>query len=216
MFDQRSILWHRATMNVITLAQHKGGSGKTTAVVGLALAAKYARPNQQVVVVDLDRQRSATHWITEHKLPLELRHSVKDLPKGAFVVIDTPGLEPVLTAEGLRVADLVIVPLRASMLDWNVTRESTMKAVAGTNKPAAWLPSQVDLKRAADRALGTQTLPAAIAAGAAHDWPILPPVRTLATIADFLAGKAHNSAAADVFGELHRAVAKLLRRAGNA
>jgi hypothetical protein len=47
-------------LRVLALASQKGGSGKTTLAVHLAVA--LAAPGRSVVVVDTDPQRSATAW----------------------------------------------------------------------------------------------------------------------------------------------------------
>lgn len=197
-------------MPVITFAQQKGGTGKTTACLGLALACKLERPKADVHVVDLDRQQSASTWIKQHDLPLVARQSWEGLRGTELVFCDTPGLEPVTTAEGLRRADLVVVPLRASMLDWQVSL-MTIRAVLGAKKAAAWLPSQQDPRRAADRKLATETLPGAAAQKAIPDWPVLPGIRSLASVPEFLGGVSDVRAAED-FASAWHAAAKLLRR----
>jgi chromosome partitioning protein len=47
-------------METIAVISQKGGSGKTTTVINVAVAAQEA--GQSVLVIDLDPQASATHW----------------------------------------------------------------------------------------------------------------------------------------------------------
>ena len=49
-----------AFMKTLALISQKGGSGKTTIALNLAIAA--AGAGKQVVVIDLDPQRSAVRW----------------------------------------------------------------------------------------------------------------------------------------------------------
>ena len=48
-------------MQVVSVSNNKGGSGKTTTTVNLAAA--FAERGLRVLVVDLDPQGSATHWL---------------------------------------------------------------------------------------------------------------------------------------------------------
>ena len=47
-------------MPVITIAQSKGGAGKTT--LTLALASEYAAMGGSVIILDADRQKSMMNW----------------------------------------------------------------------------------------------------------------------------------------------------------
>lgn len=54
-----------ADVLTITLSNNKGGSAKTTTTVSLAAA--FAETGRRVLVVDLDPQASATHWLGGHE-----------------------------------------------------------------------------------------------------------------------------------------------------
>ena len=55
-------------MKAILIANPKGGSGKTT--LSTNIAGYLASRGQRVVIMDLDRHKSATHWLTTR--PFEL------------------------------------------------------------------------------------------------------------------------------------------------
>lgn len=171
---------------LVASVQLKGGSGKTTSVLGLALAALRAGA-RAVAVVDLDPQRSATTWIQRYRLPIDLLSQLpRNRQKHVTYFCDTPGLDAITTSAALKAADRLIVPLRASLLDFDAAVRM-VRAVVGVGKEAAWLPSQIDLRRANDKNLG-KSLEDAMAKDVIPRWPILPHVRSLAGIDGYLRG----------------------------
>ncbi len=115
--------------HVITIAQQKGGSGKTTLSINLAIEAVYR--GLKVAVVDTDPQGSLGRWfmtrLEHHDKPdLELStasawgvaYEVGKLTKNFdLVIIDTPPKADSDLRPALRVADLVVVPVAASHVD---------------------------------------------------------------------------------------------------
>jgi chromosome partitioning protein len=113
---------------VITVANQKGGSGKTT--VSMQLAGALTRNGYKVLVVDADRQNSAIRWssasdepfpaavvnLAEHKnLHSEIARLAKDYH---FVLVDCPpSADATATARVLPISTLVIVPLVPSPTD---------------------------------------------------------------------------------------------------
>ncbi len=55
-------------MRVILVANPKGGSGKTT--LSINLAGWLASQGRRVAMLDLDRQKSATHWLAARDMAL--------------------------------------------------------------------------------------------------------------------------------------------------
>ena len=149
-----------ASAHVVVLGNEKGGSGKSTTEMHVAVG-------QRVATIDLDsRQRSFTHYIENRRA--WARHAGIDLKvpvhfcvgRGAklkldeneaiefagfaeaiaaveqshdFVVVDTPGTDSYLTRLAHSMADTLITPLNDSFVDFDVlgTVDATTFAVTG-------------------------------------------------------------------------------------
>ena len=120
---------------VITISQQKGGSGKTTLAVHLALAfIKYH--NLKVAVIDTDPQGSLGKWFmirTEKKISNDnltfkttslwgAQYESKTLKKDHdIVIIDTPPKIESDARPSIESADLVLIPVAASHVDFWAT-----------------------------------------------------------------------------------------------
>ncbi len=120
---------------VITISQQKGGSGKTTLAVHLALAfIKYH--SLKVAVIDTDPQGSLGKWFmirTEKKVPNDnltfktaslwgAQYESKTLKKDHdIVIIDTPPKIESDARPSIESADLVLIPVAASHVDFWAT-----------------------------------------------------------------------------------------------
>ena len=120
---------------VITISQQKGGTGKTTLAVHLALAfIKYH--NLKVAIIDTDPQGSLGKWFmirTEKKLSNEnltfktaslwgAQYESKTLKKDHdIVIIDTPPKIESDARPSIESADLVLIPVAASHVDFWAT-----------------------------------------------------------------------------------------------
>ncbi|MEM1428864.1 MAG: ParA family partition ATPase [Pseudomonadota bacterium] len=133
---------------VITVAQQKGGSGKTTLAVHLAV--HFLRTGSSVAVLDTDPQGSLGRWFmtraerTDGAPEMEFStasawgvgYEVGKLSKEFdMVFVDTPPKADSDLRPALREADLVLVPVAASALDLWAT-ESVLDLVDRTRKPA--------------------------------------------------------------------------------
>lgn len=115
---------------IITVAQQKGGSGKTTLAVNLAVT--LLRRGHSVALLDTDPQGSLGRWFIER---LERKgeddglefstssawgasyESEKLKKRFDYVIIDTPPKIDSDLRPALRVADLVVVPVATSHVD---------------------------------------------------------------------------------------------------
>jgi chromosome partitioning protein len=120
-------------MKTIALLTEKGGGGKSTLAVHLAVCA--LKQGKAVAVIDLDPQASARQW-AERRTGDDLSvvsATAPELPRlledaraqGAdIVVIDTPGRTDVTTARVIESADLVLIPCRPSIYDLEASRKT--------------------------------------------------------------------------------------------
>jgi chromosome partitioning protein len=136
---------------VITVAQQKGGTGKTTLSANLATALAASR---KVALLDIDPQHSLTRWhalrpgaaaaltfsdVSGWRIAGEL-----DRLKAAhdFVVIDSPPQVDTDARLAIRAANLVLVPVQLSPPDiW--AAEGTLKLAAGEKRRAVMVLNRV-------------------------------------------------------------------------
>ncbi len=134
------------TGRVITLAQQKGGSGKTTLAVNLAVA--FAAAGHRVAAIDIDPQGSLGRWFMARAaagdpgigfatasawgVEYEARKLARDHD---VVIVDTPPKADSDLRPALRAADLVVVPVAASALDLWAT-EGVLDLARREGRPA--------------------------------------------------------------------------------
>jgi chromosome partitioning protein len=132
-------------MYTVALIAQKGGTGKTTIAIGLAVAAEQA--GKTALIVDLDPQSSACNWkdrrpdetpiVTDSQPPRLAGLLSTAREQGVdFVIIDTPARLEQSALAAAKCADLILIPCRASPEDLQ-TIPSTQEIIrlAG-NKPS--------------------------------------------------------------------------------
>ncbi len=140
-------------MIVIAVANTKGGVGKTTLCASLAVAAE--AEGARVGLIDLDPQRSLERWrrrrLNQVGLTLAFgahaQEHLEDFKTGGFdyVLIDAPPAFIPQLRDCVEVADLVVIPLRPSMLDLMASSEAVSVARAG-NKSFLCVLNGVDYR----------------------------------------------------------------------
>ena len=116
---------------IITFANQKGGSGKTTLSINLAVL--WSNSQYRVAVIDADNQKSLTFWLEARKkyygednigidvYPFEastIIESVKKIKrKYDFIIIDSPPSITFDTIQILQSVDRVYVPVLQSPID---------------------------------------------------------------------------------------------------
>jgi chromosome partitioning protein len=120
-------------MRTVTLISQKGGAGKTTLSINLAVAAML--DGKSVVIVDLDPQQSAARWARLRKtddLVVVSGHgpNVGELVQRAkdggadLVIIDTAPKSEGAALAAAKLADVVIIPCQPSSLDLDAIADS--------------------------------------------------------------------------------------------
>ncbi len=151
-------------MHVIAVVNLKGGCGKTT--VSTHLAARFARLGHRPLLVDLDKQKSAVHWVGRRQSVLPTIDAIAmdademDIPRGhPFVIVDVPaGLKKRLLEDILRAADAIIVPVLPGAFDEAATEKflttvSAFKEVQKGRLSIAVVGNRVRRDTPADRRL---------------------------------------------------------------
>ena len=117
---------HEVTIKIITVANRKGGAGKSTCAAHFALEA--ALNGSKVILIDLDPQKTLESWWEKRKeenpymtdaAAQNLKEKLSSIKEKGFdyCIIDTPGDTSINAVEAIKLADLVIIPCKPTSPD---------------------------------------------------------------------------------------------------
>ena len=131
-------------MKTIAVISQKGGTGKTTLAINLAIAGELA--NHKTMIFDLDPQASSRDWYRQRGLAspeVVALSTVRILPslkraeeRGVgMVFFDTAPHAQKEALEAVRLSDLTLIPCRPSLIDLRAIR-ATRQITTLAAKPA--------------------------------------------------------------------------------
>jgi chromosome partitioning protein len=161
-------------MRTIALVTQKGGCGKSTLALSLAVAAH--GPRCKTLILDTDPQHTLFDWWHDREAStpdcVELQDSqqISQAITAAnsqgfdLVFIDTPGRDDPINARVISVADFCLIPCRPAMADMRAQRP-TVDVVKRLEKAGGFVLMQTPARgprfREAQRGLGVYGLPVA-------------------------------------------------------
>lgn len=146
-------------MPVITVANPKGGAGKSTTL--LILATSLAAQGASVCIIDCDPRKWAVKWrggasknpvfvdgdITEQNITTKIDKYRKEYQ---FVFVDLEGVASLLVSRAMARANLVIIPLQASPMDAGSAAEAIALIQAEEANLERAIPHRVAFTRTSD------------------------------------------------------------------
>ncbi|MBE7940118.1 MULTISPECIES: ParA family protein [Ramlibacter] len=142
-------------MTALAIYSSKGGSGKSTVSIHLAVAAGEMR---RTVLIDADPQRTVMMWAANRALPQPqvlasdpsgiedaLRRIAVD--RQAVAIVDCPPHSVAGTARLLAAVDHIVIPVQPTMPDLAATQRA-MTMVKAAGKPFSFVLSRVPVRSA--------------------------------------------------------------------
>lgn len=131
-------------MKTVAIISQKGGAGKTTVAIHLAVAAE--QRGLRAAVFDLDPQASATSWSDKRHLPTPavVAAQAPRLPNlldqaasqaADLILIDSAPNADAASLAAARVAEVILIPCRPAAFDLDAIG-TTLNLAAVANKPA--------------------------------------------------------------------------------
>lgn len=141
MHREYSVSMTRPTAHRIVFANEKGGTGKSTTAVHIAVALSYL--GARVTMLDLDPRQRTSHRYMENRFhtmqrrgielptpacevfaktdPAKLMHKIDKLEEDCdFLVIDNPGRDDPLARCAVENADTLVTPMNDSFVDFDL------------------------------------------------------------------------------------------------
>ncbi|WP_282605892.1 ParA family protein [Pelagibius sp. Alg239-R121] len=156
---------------IITVANLKGGVGKSNIAVNLAC--ELGGGERRVALVDADPQGTSSHWMSRGRYPAQIHSFPLEDERGAqswitkvlsidsdFLLIDCPAHSRAVTEIALSLSRLAVIPLTASGPDLIATTNvlnliETSRAMRDGNELSFLLvPSKIDHRTGAGRRIG--------------------------------------------------------------
>jgi chromosome partitioning protein len=137
-------------MKTIALVTQKGGTGKSSLAISLAVAAEEA--GMKPYIIDLDPQGTAKNWYERREANSPQVASINATQVDAalttlhkqghnLIIIDTAGVDTPATISAMQAADLCLIPARPSIADIEATR-ATVASLTKLGKQFAFVLNQ--------------------------------------------------------------------------
>lgn len=206
-------------MKTLAIIGQKGGSGKTTTALGLAVEAVMA--GRKVAVIDLDPQATAANWgdrRTDKERPAVVSCQASRLGQVLLAaeaqgvqlaIIDTPGKSSETAIAAAKAADFVVLPVQPHLFDIETLDSATELLILAGKPPAVVLINRAPVQgrrhedaKAGLESRGYQLAPVVIYQRAAHG--------DAANLGQSASEYEKNGKAALEMAELYRYIAKAL------
>lgn len=136
---------------ILTIANRKGGAGKSTCAAHLSMEA--AKKGLKTILIDLDPQKTLELWWNKRREenphltdinPQKIQDVIVNLNSHDFdlCIIDTPGDTSVNAMSGLEVADLVLIPSKPTAPDLQAIGR-TIASIKNLKKEYIFVVTQV-------------------------------------------------------------------------
>ena len=160
-------------MKTIAILSQKGGAGKTTLAINLAVTAHSLK--KQAAIIDLDPQASSANWhdSRDYNEPIVVSAQPSRLTQvlnaaeqagAGFIFIDTAPHSESASLAAARAADLVLIPCRPAILDIRaISNTIDLVRLAGTQGAVVLncVPPRGTLANEANEAVSTYGMPLA-------------------------------------------------------
>lgn len=140
-------------MKVLTVANRKGGAGKSTCAAHLAVEA--VKNNIRTILIDMDPQKTLEMWWQKRddELPALVDASSENLPQVLakladsfdLCIIDTPGDASMNAIVSIKFADIVVIPSKPTAPDLTAIGR-TISIVEDNKKPFVFIITQITIR----------------------------------------------------------------------